>query len=318
MHISIITPAWNAAGHLDAAIGSVRAQTWSEWSMTVVDDGSTDGTAELARACRDPRVAVISQAHAGVSAARNRGLEECAADAVLFLDADDMLVPDALAALARALVCAPRAVAAVGAYQRVDAAGVRPRSPAAPPACGDMLERLLVVNRYANGGHVLIRADAARAVGRFRSDLAFGEDWEYWVRLALLGPFARTAGSGPVLRVRERLDGAYAGGAAHVATLRAAVDAVHSVPGLAARIGADRLRALRRRAEAELAWIAGRELVRRGRHAEGRPWLLNSVWSAPTLRRFGLLGAAFAAPVLPDAWRGPFRSYEGVPAASAG
>jgi len=85
--------------------------------------------------------------------------------------------------------------------------------------------------------------------------------------------------------------------------------AIFGNPDLVARLGATRLAGLRRLAEAENAWIIGRELVRQGRRAEGQRWLTRSVAAAPSLRRVGLLAAAHALPLLPQAWRGPFRAY---------
>ena len=125
MHVSVITPAYNVAAFVGTAVGSVCAQTHSDWSMIVVDDGSTDGTAAAVHAWADPRVRLICQDNAGVSAARNRGLSELDGDAVLFLDADDWLAPDALARLVQAL--RTDVVAAYGPYAFVTEDGARVR-----------------------------------------------------------------------------------------------------------------------------------------------------------------------------------------------
>jgi cellulose synthase/poly-beta-1,6-N-acetylglucosamine synthase-like glycosyltransferase len=91
-------------------------------------------------------------------------------DALLFLDADDWLAPAALATLAATLEGMPQAVAAVGAYARVDAAGKPIEAPNHPrlTAPSDLLRRLVVQNQFANGGHVLIRHAAAHHAGTFR------------------------------------------------------------------------------------------------------------------------------------------------------
>ena len=96
MRIGIVTPAFNVAPYIGAAIRSVLAQTLSDWVMTIVDDGSTDATAAVAEASGDPRIAVVRQDNAGVSVSRNRGLAATRADLILFLDADDWLHRDAL------------------------------------------------------------------------------------------------------------------------------------------------------------------------------------------------------------------------------
>ena len=141
MHTSIIIPAYNAATWIGSCLGSVLAQTHGDWDAIVVDDGSTDGTAELVAGFADPRIHLIRQDNAGVSSARNRGLSALpATDSVLFLDADDWLAPDALARLIKPLETFPRAIAAAGpcGFMREHAApGSRPYRIKRPPA-GDL------------------------------------------------------------------------------------------------------------------------------------------------------------------------------------
>jgi glycosyltransferase involved in cell wall biosynthesis len=315
VRIGVITPAYNVAPYIGAAIRSVIAQSHTDWGLLVVDDGSSDGTAEIAARFADPRIRIVRQANAGVSAARNRGIAEADADALLFLDADDWLAPDAFARLAHTLDGA-RASAAYGAYAFVpeDAEpGARPLwVKSGPFSSGDILERLLEINLFANGGHLLIRREAIAAAGEFRRDIAFGEDWEYWIRLAIKGSFAVVPGSAPLLYVRQRRSGAYLRMATDPASFRLCMDAVFGNPALQARLGPERGAAIRRRTEAENRWIIGRELVRHGRWMEGMRWLRRSLADKPSLRRLALLGAAHALPVLPQALRGPFRPYPPV------
>ncbi len=311
MRIGIITPAFNVAAYIRDAIGSVLAQTHEDWVMTVVDDGSTDRTASIVMGCGDPRIRLIRQPNAGVSAARDRGLKATQADAVLFLDADDWLAPDALAMLAAALDDAPHAIAAVGAFATVSADGVVARR-VRRPVSGDLRDALLRQNLFANGGHVLIRRSAATAVGGFNHDLRYGEDWEYWTRLARLGSFAAVESGKPLLFVRERHDGAYLNMAANPASFTPCMDAIFNAPELCQDLGDAAARELRRRAEAENDWIVGRELIRHGRDAEGRRFLRRSVRAAPSPRRLVLL----ALGSLPVPRPGPFRRYA-APAAVA-
>lgn len=105
MEISVIIPVHNAEKTLEKCVRSVLAQAWRAVEVLLVDDGSADGSAETARLLcgRDERVRLLQQEHAGVSEARNRGLKEARGDAVLFLDADDLLLPGALDTLAACL-----------------------------------------------------------------------------------------------------------------------------------------------------------------------------------------------------------------------
>jgi len=101
--VSIITPAFNAEGHLPAALASVLEQTFVDWELIVVNDGSTDGTAAFLDTLDHPSIRVINQSNGGVSAARNTGLDAARGRYVTFLDADDRLPPDALAIRTRFL-----------------------------------------------------------------------------------------------------------------------------------------------------------------------------------------------------------------------
>jgi len=312
VHISIVIPAFNSTAWIADAIRSVLAQSHTDWRLVVVDDGSTDATGDIVASFANTRITLIRQSNAGVSAARNRGIEEICRQApfplregagrsgILFLDADDQLAPGALSRLAAALKGSTAAVAAVGPYTITHTSRVH------RPASGDLLSLLLVRNLFANGGHVLIRAEALLATGAFRTDIAYGEDWEFWIRLALQGPFIAVAGTTPVLYVRQHDMGAYRRLATHPASFAPCMDAIFGNPALLVRFGATRLAAIRRRTDAENAWIIGRELIRHGDTREGRAWLRRSVRAAPTLKRTALLAVSLF-PV------GPF-----VPYASAG
>ena len=99
--VSVIVPCYNAEAYLASCAESVFAQTEQSWELLLVNDGSTDGTPALCRALaeKDGRVRVIEQENAGVSAARNAGLNAAQGEYVLFLDSDDACTPGAFAAL---------------------------------------------------------------------------------------------------------------------------------------------------------------------------------------------------------------------------
>jgi Glycosyl transferase family 2 len=314
MRIAIATPAYNVAGFIGATLKSVQAQTHGDWTMTVVDDGSTDGTADVVAQSRDPRIRLLRQSNAGVSAARNRAVAESDADAVLFLDGDDWLAPDALARLAAKLGDAD-AEAAYGAYAFVseDGAEVVARK-SGPFPHGDILRRLLVQNLFANGGHLLIRTAAVARAGGFRADISYGEDWEYWCRLAGFARFAVAPGAAPLLFVRQRAGSAYLRMATDPRAFQPCMEAIFSHAARHSSLEASDLIRLRQLAEAENGWIVGRELIRHGRRAEGAAWLRRSFAARPGARRALLLAAAHGLPLLPARLHGPFRGYRGKPA----
>jgi glycosyltransferase involved in cell wall biosynthesis len=308
VRIGVVIPAYNAVSWIGDAIASVIAQTHRDWRLVIVDDGSRDDTGRAAARFVDPRIRLIRQANTGVSAARNAGMSELAGagacDALLFLDADDWLAPDALSRLAAALSAAPAAVAAAGPCAFVDTKVVR------RVLSGDLLRRLLVRNLFANGGHLLLRADAVRSAGGFRAGLSFGEDWELWVRIALQGCFTAARGRAPVLFVRRHAGGAYRRLAADPVAFAPCMNAIFANRALRARFGTQRLAAIRRRTEAENAWIIGRELIRNGSRTEGVDRLRCSVGASPTAKRVLLLALGHVVGVLPAAWQGPFRAYD--------
>jgi glycosyltransferase involved in cell wall biosynthesis len=305
--IGIVTPARDAAATLGDTIRSVLAQSHTDWRMAIVDDGSRDATEAVAGSFCDPRLAVLSQPTRGVSAARNRGIAAIRADAFLFLDADDTLVPEALAELSATLEACPWAAAATGAWRFAPSAGPTGRTHRAPE--GSLLEPLLRRNRFANGGHVLVRSEAVAEAGPFDTALRYGEDWDYWVRIALCGEFAAAGSAAPLLLVRQRPEGAYARLAADPASFDPCMAAIFGNPALAERLGHRRVAELRRAASAENAWVIGREMIRHGRSAAGFVWLRHAVRLLPSVRRLALLAAVPAVLQLPAALRGALRPY---------
>jgi len=99
--ISVIIPLYNKAPYIARALDSVLAQTVQDFEVIVVNDGSTDGSERIVQGYHDPRIHLINQENQGVSAARNRGVNEAQADLVAFLDADDEWLPQFLETIFR-------------------------------------------------------------------------------------------------------------------------------------------------------------------------------------------------------------------------
>jgi glycosyltransferase involved in cell wall biosynthesis len=189
--VSVVIAAHNQARWLGEAIESVRAQTFQDWELLVVDDGSTDDTpAVLARYAADSRVRSIAQARAERSAARNLGIAATSGTFVAFLDADDLWLPEKLAKQVAAISASPAAVLCYTPARFVDEAG-RPLALRKPPRtiAGDVFADLVRGNLLIIAS-VLVRRPCLLDVGCFDATLAaYGcEDWDLWLRLTRRWP----------------------------------------------------------------------------------------------------------------------------------
>jgi glycosyltransferase involved in cell wall biosynthesis len=182
MTVAVIIPTFNHARFLGEAIESVRAQTRPADEIIVVDDGSTDN-AEVVVA-QFPDVRLIRTENRGPSAARNTGLWNCKADYVIFLDADDRLLPTALEA---GLVCAaahPDCAFFYGGLHRVSEDGTLLSSHIYKPLNGDAYLEFLRRNQVSGIMSVLFRRDCLLAVNGFDETLRRAEDYDSYLRIA--------------------------------------------------------------------------------------------------------------------------------------
>jgi len=185
--VSIIMAAHNMAEWIGASVDSVRAQTTPHWELIVVDDGSTDSTPDLARSygAKDSRIRVIQQSRAGVSTARNRGLEAAAYPLLLFLDADDLLLPNYLERMSDHLSAHPQDGAVLCGWKRVRG-GHDLFGEEYAPYSENMFDVLAL--RPAFVIHAcLIRREIVIAAGMFAPEIPVFEDWDLWQRVARLG-----------------------------------------------------------------------------------------------------------------------------------
>ena len=167
---------------------SIEHQGYPHTDVIVVDDGSTDGTARIASA---HRARLIRQRNSGLSAARNVGLAAAKGEFVLFLDADDELLPEAVASGVAALSAEPELACVVRRCQVIDEHG-QPL-PARYPDIGeedDLYRRWLRENFVWTPGAAMFRADGIRAVGGFPLDVGAAADYAVYLQLSRLGAVA--------------------------------------------------------------------------------------------------------------------------------
>jgi len=185
--VTVVTPVWNAAATLHEAVASVRAQTLPDWELILVDDASTDGSRDLARALAagDPRIRLIERAtNGGAAAARNAAIRAGRGRLVAFLDADDRWYPEKLARQA-AFMAAEGHALVFAAYRRVDALG-RPLGVVRPPPRVSR-EALLRGNVIGCLTAVYDSAVFGRAE---MPDVRRRQDYGLWLRLLRQVPYA--------------------------------------------------------------------------------------------------------------------------------
>lgn len=192
--ISVIIPLYNKRPYIARAVESVFAQTFADFELIVVDDGSTDGgAAELEPYQADSRLRIVCQQNAGGGAARNRGMRESHAPLIAFLDADDEFLPTHLEALQSLAERFPEAGLLATGYHAVSANGSRSRRPAPGPAALLLDDYFAAACRYRYflaPSACAVRRVAVAAVGAFLEGVPIGEDLEYWARIALQFPIA--------------------------------------------------------------------------------------------------------------------------------
>jgi glycosyltransferase involved in cell wall biosynthesis len=184
--VSVVIPTRNRRELLLRAVRSVLCQRDVTLSVVVVDEASTDGSAEAVRALADPRVQVVRHASPrGVSQARNTGLRQVESPWVAFLDDDDLWAPDKLSAQLEALRKQPRAQWACTGAVNIDSR-CRILDVAYPPPDPDISGLMLTINAIPGGGSgVLVATELARQVGGFDEALANLADWDFYLRLCL-------------------------------------------------------------------------------------------------------------------------------------
>jgi glycosyltransferase involved in cell wall biosynthesis len=270
MSVSVVMPAKNAAAHLREAVESVFAQGRAVHEIIIVDDGSTDDTAALARGFGDNRIRLLANERSGVSAARNLGARTATGTWLMFLDADDRLRPGAIATLTEGANNAPHAVLVYGDYNLIDgkgrSIGRRGLLKGRRKPSGRVLERLAAGNFIVNGGIAIIRADAFHTAGGFNESLRYCEDWHCWCRLAATGEFQFVPGL--LLDYRVHAASTMSAAIRSPKDFFPAVEAVFSDRLIVSRLPAASAPWLRRAAEIHLLTYSAAQATRSRRYRE--------------------------------------------------
>ncbi|RUR83031.1 glycosyltransferase family 2 protein [Chlorogloeopsis fritschii PCC 9212] len=188
--VSVVIPAYNAMEFLPETLASVLQQTFTDFEVLIVNDGSSDSIVEWASGITDLRVKLISQDNQGVSAARNKGIAHAQGKYVAFLDADDLWEQTKLEKQVRCL----EQKSAVGLVYTwtvlIDELGKPTGKMLASNVEANAWKQLIENDMISTGSSTMIRHSCFDKVGVFDPSLAFAEDYDMWLRIAFCYPFA--------------------------------------------------------------------------------------------------------------------------------
>jgi glycosyltransferase involved in cell wall biosynthesis len=217
--VSVIVPTYNYAHYIDETLRSIQSQTHSNWECIVVDDGSTDNTAEVVAdyVHRDRRIQYVRQENARQGAARNNGLRLARGDYFQFVDADDLIEPEKLERQLHFLATHPDVDIVYSDIRYFDTGNAANPRPTAIPGeapwmpllsgSGKQLLMRLVRNNIMPINAPLIPRRVVEAVGPFDEHVAPVEDWAYHIRSAAAGfrfQFEDADGMRPLVRTHPQ------------------------------------------------------------------------------------------------------------------
>jgi glycosyltransferase involved in cell wall biosynthesis len=241
--VSVVIPTYNRRRRVERAVRSVLAQTFADFELLVIDDGSEDGTGERLAGI-DPRLRYHRQENRGPSAARNAGIQLARNPVIAFLDADIEWQPDHLEVVAALLARYPEAVLASTCPEFMIGGEERPED----GVLIDALPVALLSNWFGYTSCIAARRQPLLDIEGFDEQLEVGEDDDLWLRLAMKGPFAlvrrgtvirrHTRGG---LRDHGRSSGIYT--EANIRSLKRAIGQLERRPGNAREELLDRARA---------------------------------------------------------------------------
>lgn len=182
--VSVIIPAYNAMTYLQETLESVLQQTFTDFEVLIVDDGSSDNIVQWANGLTDDRVKFISQSNQGVSTARNLAISKANGDYIAFLDADDLWERTKLEKQAQFLDDNPTVGLVATWMILTDEQGNPGAEVKIDFKQGNIRKELIEISLIPCGSIPMVRRVCFDKVGLFDPTLRFGEDWEMWTRIA--------------------------------------------------------------------------------------------------------------------------------------
>ena len=187
--VSVVIPTFRREDYIEETLNSVFAQTFRDFEVIVINDGSPDNTAaRLQPLVAAGRIRYYEQPNGGQSAARNRGIELARGEFLALLDDDDLWPPDKLEWQVARLRGNPRAVLCYG-YAETFGLGQNYRLPASAGPQGNVGDEVVRGCPISSPGQTLVRTQTVRELGAFDPEIRGAEDWDLWIRLGRVGEF---------------------------------------------------------------------------------------------------------------------------------
>jgi glycosyltransferase involved in cell wall biosynthesis len=199
--ISVVIPSYNSEKYIEETIQSVLKQTLTNIEIIVIDDGSTDRSADIVKSYT-PLVRLIQQTNAGVSFARNRGIQEARGQYICFIDSDDYWLPDKLEKQLNAFHNHPETGAVFSDFIRwnegelntfpsVDDLDLSAHQEGIDPNFSGWIFHLFLLDCWMLTSSAMIRKEVFLKCGLFNTNLPCGEDWDLWLRISREYPFIK-------------------------------------------------------------------------------------------------------------------------------
>ena len=187
--ISVLIPIFNGERYLQESLESIKSQTFIDFEILLIDDGSTDGSMSILNkfAQHDKRVRVISKTNSGLTDTLNHGLLECRGNWVARMDQDDIASPKRLELQVKKFESDDALVLVGSDFATLDEQSHKTKLYRVPPTHEQLVERLERLRGFFPHSSALIHAETIRRIGGYDPLALFNEDWDLWLRLSECG-----------------------------------------------------------------------------------------------------------------------------------
>lgn len=203
LDVTVLMSCYNASRYLSEAVESILAQSYQDYEFIIVNDGSTDGTLEMVRgyAAKDSRIRILDKANTGLADSLNAGMRMARGEWIARLDADDVALPDRLAAQMAYVGSHPGTVLLGSGFIEIDGTGKALRTYRYPASRQKYMRRIQRTGCFAPHSSCLYHKATVERLGGFNPRFHRSQDADLWFRLSLVGEVA--ALPQPLVKIRK-------------------------------------------------------------------------------------------------------------------